>query len=275
MRLALIYFTEASLAESNKFILDFSDREHVQPIEFLSNKTYYIATLNCKLRLQEYINEDDDIKKSSAKSDLLIDKGPDYLCDIDSLNLTTASYITSSSGVINFERTPQDIENYSYKYKFWDIKDKEIKDGKIYSPYSQLIAKGFSFLKKGMIGMPLITRLNQTDHCEKVNNRNFNLKQFVKKYYGNDKKGRFVIGNFSQRLALKNRKYMMPITFIFGNLHVVQNESFYTVENAAQMRNKTFLTQDGIEDMGSYKLTDEDLKELCNMLPNFQLTTLL
>ena len=52
MKTVLIYFRETSLEEANKFTLDFSDQGHVQPIDFLSKKTYYIATSNCKLKIK-------------------------------------------------------------------------------------------------------------------------------------------------------------------------------------------------------------------------------
>ena len=48
-------------------------------------------------------------------------------------------------------------------------------------------------------------------------------------------------------------------------------EIFYTTENAAQLRGRTFLTQKGMKYMGSYRLNDTDKKELRSMLPNFQL----
>ena len=37
------------------------------------------------------------------------------------------------------------------------------------------------------------------------------------------------------------------------------------------MRGETFLDQNGIKYMGSYMLNDDDQKELCRILPNFQL----
>ena len=49
---------------------------------------------------------------------------------------------------------------------------------------------------------------------------------------------------------------------------VAPNEIFYTTSNAAQMRGRTFLTQDGIKYMEAYTL---NVKELRSMLPNFQL----
>ena len=74
MRPILIYFRETRLDENNKFTLDFSDHEFVQEIKFLS-KNKYITSLNCKLKLKEYIHEDEKIKKLSAKSRLLLKKG--------------------------------------------------------------------------------------------------------------------------------------------------------------------------------------------------------
>ena len=54
---------------------DFSDQEFVHEIEFLSENTYYIASLNCKLKLKVYIHEGKTIEKLSEKSRLLLDKG--------------------------------------------------------------------------------------------------------------------------------------------------------------------------------------------------------
>ena len=39
----------------------------------------------------------------------------------------------------------QNIEYYLYKYKFFDIKTNSIKDGQIFSPYSQFSHSGFEF----------------------------------------------------------------------------------------------------------------------------------
>ena len=61
MRPIFIYFTETHLDENNKFNLDFSDHEFEQEIEFLSKNKYYIISLNCKLKLKEYIREDEKI----------------------------------------------------------------------------------------------------------------------------------------------------------------------------------------------------------------------
>ena len=45
----------------------------------LSKNKYYITSLKCKLKLKEYIHDNDEkIKKLSAKSTLLLKKGPAY-----------------------------------------------------------------------------------------------------------------------------------------------------------------------------------------------------
>ena len=63
MRPILIYFRERHLDENNKFILDFSDQEIVQEIEFLSKSKYFITSLNCQLKLTAYNHEDEKNKE--------------------------------------------------------------------------------------------------------------------------------------------------------------------------------------------------------------------
>ena len=70
---------------------------------------------------------------------------------------------------------------------------------------------------------------------------------------------------------MENRGYLKPIIFHINDIWVAPNEIFYTTANAAQMRGKTFLTQNGMKYMGSYALNVNNKKELHNMLPNFQL----
>ena len=74
MRPVLIYFREMHLDENNKFTLDFSDQEFVQEIEFLSKNKYYITSLNCKLKLKEYIHEDEKLKHHLQKVDFYLKK---------------------------------------------------------------------------------------------------------------------------------------------------------------------------------------------------------
>ena len=141
--------------------MDFSDQEFVQEIEFLSKNKYYITSLNCKLKLKEYIHEDEKIKKLFAKSRLLLEKGTAYLCDIDYLMLTSELYIKDYNSIYRFKLYPEIIDNYSYKYKFWDTIEKTIRDGQIYSPYSPFLGKGFNFEREVIKVLNLIVRLNE------------------------------------------------------------------------------------------------------------------
>ena len=158
MRPVIIYFREMHLDENNKFTLDFSDQGFVQEIEFSSKNKYYITSLNCKLNLKEYIREDEKIKKLSAKSRLLLEKGAAYLCDNDYLMLILEWYIKNYNSIYRFKLYPEIIDNYSYKYKFWDTIEKTIRDGQIYSPYSQFLGKGFNFGRKLIPGLNLIIK---------------------------------------------------------------------------------------------------------------------
>ena len=126
MRPVLIYFRETHLDENNKFTLDFSDQEFVQETELLSKNKFYIATLNCKLKVEEYIHETKKIKDLSTKSRVLLEKGPAVLCDIDYLLLTSEWYIKTSNHVYQFILNPKIIDNYSYRYKFWDTVEKKL-----------------------------------------------------------------------------------------------------------------------------------------------------
>ena len=53
-----IYFKEIALDDNNKFVLDFSDEEFIQKINFNKNLNYYIANLDFNLNLKEYIKID-------------------------------------------------------------------------------------------------------------------------------------------------------------------------------------------------------------------------
>ena len=240
-------------------------------------------------------------------------------------------YVKDNNHIYRFKLDPKIIDTYSYKYKFWDTTENTIKDGQIYSSYSQFLGKVFNFKRDALKGLNLIVRLNEeqtfiesfflhrrsiggTEYLnfvlgkayyrdinlfyvydnqnkqwftsgpdffneaifEKVRNRNFDLKAFAKQYYHVDKKRNgYAIGSVDQKRALGNRSNLMPIIFDLNNIWVAPNEPFYTVENAAQMRGRTFLTQPGMKNLGSYTLNDDDdLKKLRSMLPNFQLRQL-
>ena len=321
MRPVLIYFRETLLDANNKFTLDFSDHDFVQEIEFLSKNKYYITGL------KEYIHEDEKIKKLSAKSRLLLEKGAAYLCDIDYLVLISDCYIKDSNHICKFKLYPKITGNCSYKYEFWNTIEKKIRDGQIYSPYSQLLEKGFNFEREVIKGLNLIVPLNEeqtliesfflhrsprggTEYLnffggkayyrdinlyfaydtqykqwfssrpelfteaifEKVRNKNFILKAFARQYYHVEKKGNgYAVGHLDQKRALGNRGYLMPVILDVKDIWVAPNEIFYTAANAAQMKGKTFLTQNRMKYMGTYTLNANDRKQFHNMLPNFQL----
>ena len=63
--------------------------------------------------------------------------------------------------IYQFILNPKIIDQYSYNYKFWDTVEKKIRDGQIYSPYSQFIGKGFTFERKSLKGLNIIVRLNE------------------------------------------------------------------------------------------------------------------
>ena len=159
MKPVLMYFRETPF-QGNKFVLDFSDSDqNVNSIEFEKNIPYVIATLNCKLKNENTIythsvGNKKAISDLSTKSRILLDKGSDHFCDIDNLNLTFSPLnqnyeIVDLRNNFYFERTTKNLANYSYKYKFWDEKEKKVRDAEIYSPYTQFSNKGLYFTQKG------------------------------------------------------------------------------------------------------------------------------
>ena len=340
MKPVLIYFREKPF-KGNKFVLDFSDSEqHVRSIEFEKNSPYFIATLNCKLKLEKIIHTHSEenkkaVSKLSEKSRILLNNGSDHFCNIDNISLVYSPRyktfeIVNKRNNFYFERTPKNLKSYSYKYKFWDEKEKKIKDAEIYSPYAQLIAKGLSFKQK-VTNIQFVTRLDKELEelhsyfylvnvrsltyqiglewfrdinlffvfdenvpprrtsqqkwyttnidffneaiCTKATDRNFNEANFVKKYYADDKKRDRVIGSYDQRLRLGSKKYLMPITFLFGSVRVFPNEPFF-VSDTMEYKTNSFLRDPNIKDLGTYALTDKDLEELRKLIPNSRLKNL-
>ena len=129
MRPDFIYFKELLLGENNKFTLDFSDEEFVQKVDFLSKNEYYITSLNCKLKVKEYIHDKDKkIKMLSEKSRLLLEKGLSYQTDLYYLLLESLWYVKQRNHCYRFKLCPQIIDQYSYIYKFWETTEKKIRD---------------------------------------------------------------------------------------------------------------------------------------------------
>ena len=123
---ALIYFKEVILKDNNKFTLDFSDKEFVEEVNFVNNLDYYITSLNCRLKVKEYIHDkDEQIKELSKKSRLLLEKASAYQNDIDYLTLKSEWYVKASNHAYRFMLWPKIIDHYSYKYKFWDTVEKK------------------------------------------------------------------------------------------------------------------------------------------------------
>ena len=274
----------------------------------------------------------DAIVKLSEKSRILLDKGSDHFCDIDHINLVYSPrfksfHVVDTRNNFYFERTPKNLTAYSYKYKFWDEKEKKLKDAEIYSPYAQLSTKGLMFKQK-VTNIQFVTKLDKELEelhsffysvnirnltyqvgleyfrginlffvfdenvpprgtseqkwyttnidffneaiCAKATDSRFNEANFAKKYYNDDGKGDRVIGTYAQRLRLGSKKYLMPITWVFGALRIIPNEPFF-VSDTMDYRMSTFLKDANMKHLGPYSLTDKDQAELRKLIPNFKL----
>ena len=349
MKAVLLYFRETKF-ENNKFKLDFSDHNQIaNSVELEKNTPYLIATLNCNLKPEttntikitkiktKNATDKKAISDLSTKSRILLANSPDYFCDIDVLNLVYQpkglSYdLVDVANNFYFEKNSKNLKNYAFKYKFWDETEKKIRNAEIYSPYTQLTAKGLYFIQKGTniqytvrldkeleqihsffysdkirdltynigfqwfedINLFFVKDENIADRfigkkqqwfstninffaeaiCAKVTDKNFNESQFAKKYYNDDKKGKYVIGNFRQKRSLGSRGYLMPIYYLFGQLKIKPNQVFYT-SDTLHLKTHSFLKDANIKDAGSYSLTDADIADIRkNSIPKFNQKTL-
>ena len=128
-----IYFEEPSLDDENRFTLDFSDETSVHHVLFSPEKDYYVTSMNCDIQLLKdftgYKDMFEDIKKLSNLSHLLLEKGPAYQNDIDKVFLfigvpgTVTQKIDYDFGLSNAQ-----INNFLYKFQFYDVKEQKIKD---------------------------------------------------------------------------------------------------------------------------------------------------
>ena len=108
---------------------DFSDQEFIQKVYFDKNIDYYIASLDCNLILKDEIKKDEKkLKNFLKKSRLLLEKEADYQNDIGWMTSVIANYYNFSGfGVTyNFILYPKIIDEYSYKYKFYDTVEKKL-----------------------------------------------------------------------------------------------------------------------------------------------------
>ena len=152
MNPVFIYQNEAKLDYNNKFTIDYVDDEIVNLINFYSKNQYYIASLNCNITKAN--NKKVSFKGSKSLVDELSEKSRDLL-DKGAASKNDINYMTSFL-TPNFnlpDLAPQkyklvldsiDINNNSFNYQFYDVKDKRIKFAKIYSPFSHL-KNGFVF----------------------------------------------------------------------------------------------------------------------------------
>ena len=103
--------------------------------------------MNCNLVIaSNYVDLLDDIKEWLTKGQLLLEKGPEYQFDLSLLRL--AFYFSGMKNKVDglyFLLYQENIGLYSWKYKFYDIKDNQVKDCKISLPYTQFRNKGFEF----------------------------------------------------------------------------------------------------------------------------------
>ena len=334
MNVVFIYIRETKF-ENNQFKLDFSSREQLANfIEFKKNTPYIIASLNAKVNntnsnkvstvRPKTTLDKKAISDLSTKSRILLDKGADHFCDIDVLNLVYQpkglNYdVVDAANNFYFERNSKNLKNYAFKYRFWDETENKIRNAEIYSPYTQLTAKGLYFTQKGTniqyvvrldreieqihsyfysdkiraltyqigyqhfqeINLFFVKDENLPDRfvgkrqqwystnskffiealCAKTTNQNFDESQFVKKYYNDDKKGQYVIGDFRRRRNLGSRKNLMPIYYLFGQLKIQPNVPFYT-SDSIHLKTNTFLKNANIKDLGGIHLSDKDIADI-------------
>ena len=68
-------------------MLDFLQTEVIYQIRFSTEKDYHTTSMNCNLIIHDdYEHVSDEIKQFSKKSNLLLEKGPDYFFKIDEEN---------------------------------------------------------------------------------------------------------------------------------------------------------------------------------------------
>ena len=68
------------------------------------------------------------LKNYLKKSRLLLEKGPAYQNDIDYLTIKLIWYVKESNHKYRFMLWAKIIEQYNYKYKFWDTVEKKISE---------------------------------------------------------------------------------------------------------------------------------------------------
>ena len=133
----------------NKFVLDFLQTICISN-QIFHRKRLSRTSMNCDLIIHNnYEHVSNKIKQLSKKSNLLLEKGPDCFFKIHEENPNIKFYnfgqLKTKGKLMPYQKYPQNIEYYLYKYNFFDVKTNTIKNGKIFSPYSQFSHTGFEF----------------------------------------------------------------------------------------------------------------------------------
>ena len=178
---------------------------------------------------------------------------------------------TNIDYVIRLDKELKQIHSYFYSDK---IRDLTYKIGQQWSEESNYFFVKDENLPDRFIGRRQLWYTTQKEFfynatCAKVLDKNFNESQFAKKYFNDDKKGQYVIGDFRQRRSLSSKRNLMPIYYLFGQLRIQLNEPFYTTDNL-HLKTNTFLKNTNIKNLGSVDLTDADIADIRKYsIPNF------
>ena len=130
METIFFYFRETPIDINNKFTLNFSNTELISQIIFSTKNDYYITTTNCNLAIANDLDDRlKNIKELSEKGCLLLEKGPAYQFDLCQIQLPFFRQgLERNFSNLYLLSYPEKIDFYSWKYKFYDIKDNLIKD---------------------------------------------------------------------------------------------------------------------------------------------------
>ena len=105
--------------------------------------------------------------------------------------------------------------------------------------------------------------------AEIINMPSFDIFHFMKRYYFQEKRGNgYVIGSRDQRQRLGNRAYLMLLIWENDNISIAKNEVFYTLPRQLS-GSDSFLNK--MRYLGTYNLTDDDMKGLNSLHPGFSL----
>ena len=104
--------------------------------------------MNCNLVIaNDYGDLLDEIKELSTKSQLLLEKGPAHQFDLSLIELALSfPGMEKKVDEMYFLSYPENMDLYSWKYEFYDSNDNQIKNCKIFSPYTQSKNEGFEFM---------------------------------------------------------------------------------------------------------------------------------